>query len=162
ARLRHVERRRRRTGDFRRGDAFRQAQDPARRSTEERAERHLRRLARPGTQRRVVDGRQGGQPDPRGRSLGPALSRRAREAIARGPVPLTAYAGTQTAKTGLAVQALLENLKRISTEPTSNEELDTARRYLADVFAIRMETVGAVSDMVVSLRVLGLPDDYYD
>jgi predicted Zn-dependent peptidase len=82
--------------------------------------------------------------------------------LARGPVPITAYAGTQTAKTGLAVQALLENLKRISTEPASNEELDTARRYLADVFAIRMETVGAVSDMVVSLRALGLPDDYYD
>jgi predicted Zn-dependent peptidase len=82
--------------------------------------------------------------------------------LARGPVPITAYAGTQTAKTGLAVQALLENLKRISTEPASNDELDTARRYLADIFAVRMETVGAVSDMVVSLRALGLPDDYYD
>ena len=82
--------------------------------------------------------------------------------LARGPVPITAYAGTQTAKTGLAVQALLENLKRISTEPASNDELNTARRYLADVFAVRMETVGAVSDMVVSLRVLGLPDEYYD
>jgi predicted Zn-dependent peptidase len=82
--------------------------------------------------------------------------------LARGPSPITAYAGTQTAKTGLAVQALLENLKRISTEPASNEELDTARRYLADIFAVRMETVGAVSDMVVSLRALGLPDDYYD
>ena len=34
--------------------------------------------------------------------------------LARGPVPITAYAGTQTAKTGLAVQALLDNLKRIS------------------------------------------------
>jgi predicted Zn-dependent peptidase len=82
--------------------------------------------------------------------------------LARGPVPITAYAGTQTAKTGLAVQALLENLKRISTEPASGDELNTARRYLADIFAVRMETVGAVSDMVVSLRVLGLPDDYYD
>jgi predicted Zn-dependent peptidase len=82
--------------------------------------------------------------------------------LSRGPVPITAYAGTQTAKTGLAVQALLDNLKRISTEPASGDELNTARRYLADIFAVRMETVGAVSDMVVSLRVLGLPDDYYD
>jgi zinc protease len=82
--------------------------------------------------------------------------------LARGPVPITAYAGTQTAKTGLAVQALLDNLKRISSEPASSEELDTARRFLADIFAVRMETVGAVADMVVSLRVLGLPDDYYD
>jgi zinc protease len=82
--------------------------------------------------------------------------------LARGPGPLTAYAGTQTAKTGLAVQALLDNLKRISSEPAAPEELNTARRYLADIFAVRMETIGSVADMVVSLKVLGLPDDYYD
>jgi zinc protease len=82
--------------------------------------------------------------------------------LARGPVPITAYAGTQTAKTGLAVQALLDNLKRISKEPASSDELNTARRFLADIFAVRMETVGAVSDMVVSLRIFGLPDEYYD
>jgi predicted Zn-dependent peptidase len=82
--------------------------------------------------------------------------------VARGPVPLIAYAGTQTAKTGLAVQALLDNLKRISGEAAAEEELNTARRYLADIFAVRMETVGSVTDMVVALRVLGLPDDYYD
>jgi len=82
--------------------------------------------------------------------------------VARGPVPLVAYAGTQTAKTGLAVQALLENLRRIATEAPASEELDTARRYLADIFAVRMETIGSVADMVVSLNVLGLPDDYYD
>jgi predicted Zn-dependent peptidase len=82
--------------------------------------------------------------------------------LARGPVPIVAYAGTQTAKTGLAVQALLDNLKRISTEAAADDELNTARRYLADIFAVRMETVGSVADMVVALRVLGLPDDYYD
>jgi zinc protease len=82
--------------------------------------------------------------------------------LAKGPVPLIAYAGTQTAKTGLAVQALLENLKRISAEAVSAEELNTARRYLADIFALRMETIGSVADMVVQLNVLGLPDDYYD
>ncbi|HKQ71060.1 MAG TPA: pitrilysin family protein [Polyangiaceae bacterium] len=82
--------------------------------------------------------------------------------LAHGPVPVTAYAGTQTAKTGLAVQALLDNLKRIASEPASDEELNTARRYLADIFAVRMETIGSVTDMAVSLRALGLPDDYYD
>jgi zinc protease len=82
--------------------------------------------------------------------------------LARGPVPLVAYAGTQTAKTGLAVRALLDNLKRITGETAAEDELNTARRYLADIFAVRMETVGSVTDMVVALRVLGLPDDYYD
>jgi zinc protease len=82
--------------------------------------------------------------------------------LARGPVPITAYAGTQTAKTGLAVQALLDNLKRIAQEPPTDDELNTARRYLADTFAIKMETIGSVADMAVALDVLGLPDDYYD
>lgn len=82
--------------------------------------------------------------------------------VAHGPVSFTAYAGTQTAKTGLAVEALLDNLKRLASEPASDEEMNTARRYLADVFALRMETIGSVADMVVSLDVLGLPDDYYD
>ncbi|HEX9295767.1 MAG TPA: pitrilysin family protein [Polyangiaceae bacterium] len=82
--------------------------------------------------------------------------------LAKGPVPIVAYAGTQTAKTGLAVQALFDNWKRIAQEPASSEELNTARRYLADIFAVRMETIGSVADMVVSLKVLGLADDYYD
>jgi predicted Zn-dependent peptidase len=82
--------------------------------------------------------------------------------LAKGPVPLAAYAGTQTAKTGLTLQALLDNMKRLASEPVGAEELDTARRYLADVFAVKMETVGSLADMVASLEVLGLPDDYYD
>jgi predicted Zn-dependent peptidase len=82
--------------------------------------------------------------------------------LAKGPVPLAAYAGTQTAKTGLALAALLDNMKRISTEPAGDDEMNTARRYLSDIFAVKMETIGSVADMVVSLSVLGLPDDYYD
>jgi predicted Zn-dependent peptidase len=82
--------------------------------------------------------------------------------LARGPVPLIAYAGTQTAKTGLAVQALLEHMKQIASEPVSADELNMARRFLSDIFALRMETIGSVADMVVALNVLGLPDDYYD
>lgn len=82
--------------------------------------------------------------------------------VARGPSPLTIYAGTQTAKTGLAVKALLEHLDRISTEAPGDDEVDTAKRYLADVLALRMETVGAVANMAIGLDVLGLGDDYYD
>ena len=50
------------------------------------------------------------------------------------------------------MQALLDNLKRISAEAAAEDELNTARRYLADIFAVRMETVGSVADMVVALR----------
>jgi zinc protease len=81
--------------------------------------------------------------------------------LAHAPVPITLYVGTQTAKTGLAVQGLLDQVARVG-EPASETEIERARRFLVDVFAVRMETIGTVADMVVSLRVLGLPDDYYD
>jgi len=81
---------------------------------------------------------------------------------ARGPVPLVLYAGTQTAKTGVAAQALLAHAERLSTEAPSPPEVEIARRYLADVMAVRMETTGALADMVVALDTYGLPDDYYD
>lgn len=83
-------------------------------------------------------------------------------AVAMGPVPLTIYAGTQTAKTGLAVQALLEHLAKIASDAPTEEELTTSRRYLADVLGLQMETAGAVADMVASLEIFGLGDDYYD
>lgn len=82
--------------------------------------------------------------------------------VAHGPAPLVAYAGTQTAKTGLALKGLLDNLEAIAHTAASPEEMDTATRYLADVFAIRMETLGAVGAELAHLRVMGLPDDYDD
>ena len=82
--------------------------------------------------------------------------------MAHGPAPLVVYAGTQTAKTGLALKGVLDNLEAIGRTAASAEEIDTATRYLADVFAIRMETVGAVASELAHLRVMGLPDDYDD
>jgi predicted Zn-dependent peptidase len=83
------------------------------------------------------------------------------EELAHGPVPLILYAGTQTAKTGLAVHALLQNVARMAEAPSARE-VEMARRFLVDVFAVRMATIGTVADMVVNLDVLRLPNDYYD
>lgn len=80
--------------------------------------------------------------------------------VAHGPVPLVAYVGTQTAKTGLALKGVLDHLSRLATTEPSAEELDGAKRYLGDVLAIRLETIGAVADEVVQQKTLGLPDDY--
>ena len=82
--------------------------------------------------------------------------------VARGPAPLLAFAGTQTGKTGLALQALLEHTARLGSTAPGSEEVEVATRYLVDAFAIRMETVGAVADRIVQLRLLNLPDDYDD
>jgi predicted Zn-dependent peptidase len=82
--------------------------------------------------------------------------------VGHGPAPLIVYAGTQTAKTGLALKGVFDNLEAIGHTAASGEEIDTATRYLADVFAIRMETIGAVAGELAHLRVMGLPDDYDD
>jgi predicted Zn-dependent peptidase len=84
------------------------------------------------------------------------------EEPARGPAPLVLSAGTQTDKTALAVEALLENLKLLGGTPPTEAEVDIAARYLADSFLFRMETIGALADMTAKLAVLSLPDDYYD
>ncbi|HYQ00163.1 MAG TPA: pitrilysin family protein [Polyangiaceae bacterium] len=84
------------------------------------------------------------------------------EEPAHSPVPIVLSAGTQTAKTGLAMQALLENLDKISSAPPSDAEVGMASRYLSDSFLFRTETLGAVADLTVKLSLLGLPDDYFD
>jgi zinc protease len=94
-----------------------------------------------------------------------SLAYRARSSLVElghSPSLLIAYAGTQTAKTGLALKALLSNMERIGQTAAEEEEVEGAKRYLSDVFAIRLETIGAVANEVVRLRVLGLPDDYND
>ena len=80
--------------------------------------------------------------------------------VARGPAPLIAYAGTRTEKTGLALAALLEHAARLASTAPEPEEVEVATRYLADTFAIRMETVGAVAERIAQLRLLDLPDDH--
>ncbi len=82
--------------------------------------------------------------------------------LAEGPQPLLLYAGTQTGKTAQAVTGLLENAARMVSAPPTETETETARRYLSDVFAVRMETLGAIADMVVTQDALGLPDDSWD
>ncbi len=82
--------------------------------------------------------------------------------LSHGPQPVVLYAGTETAKTAQAVAGLVENMKKMRTQPPTPQETETARRYLSDVFAIRMETLGAIAEMVVTQETFGLPDGYWD
>ncbi len=82
--------------------------------------------------------------------------------LAHGEQPVVVYAGTETTKTAVAVAALLENVNRMVETPPSPSETEQARRYLGDVFAIRMETVGAIADLIVEQEALSLGDGYWD
>jgi predicted Zn-dependent peptidase len=82
--------------------------------------------------------------------------------LAHGPSVLVASAGTQTAKTGLALQGLLEHTEGIGRTVPSAEEVETAQRHLADTFAIHLEATSALADELARLHTFGLPDDYDD
>lgn len=89
-------------------------------------------------------------------------TRAAADPVAHGPVPIILSAGTQTAKAGLAVQALLEHYDALSKGPPTDEEIDTATRFLSDVFLVGVDTVSTIATMSADLAVYGLPNEYYD
>ncbi len=82
--------------------------------------------------------------------------------LAHGKQPMLAYAGTATKKTGLAVQGLLENMEKIASGPIEQAEVSSAGRYLSDIFAIRLESIGSIADLVAVQDTLALPDGYWD
>jgi predicted Zn-dependent peptidase len=82
--------------------------------------------------------------------------------LAHGSQPLYAYAGTKTPSTFAAVQGLLENLDKMSSVPISETELSSARRFLSDIFAVRVETIGSIANLLAQQDALGLGDGYWD
>jgi predicted Zn-dependent peptidase len=84
------------------------------------------------------------------------------EEPAHSPMPIVLSAGTQTDKAPEAVQALLDNLERMTASPPTPAEVEIASRFLSDSFLFRTETAGALADMTAKLGVLSLPDTYYD
>ncbi|HEX4335147.1 MAG TPA: pitrilysin family protein [Polyangiaceae bacterium] len=84
------------------------------------------------------------------------------DAVAHGPSPIILSAGTQTAKAGLTLDALLQHYEGMVKNPPTEDETGIATRYLSDVFLVGVDTVGAIANMTTDLSVFGLPPDYYD
>jgi predicted Zn-dependent peptidase len=84
------------------------------------------------------------------------------ERVEHGPQPVILSAGTQTAKAGLTLQALLEHAQMMAETGPTEEEARAASRYLSDLFLLRMESVGSLTSMVSGLAIYGLPNEYYD
>ena len=81
---------------------------------------------------------------------------RARAAVGRDPRQ------PETDRTALAMDAFMEHLDRIVTEPAPQQEIEDAERYLSDSFPLQIDTAGRIAVMVAELRLFGLPDDYYN
>ncbi len=84
------------------------------------------------------------------------------ERVRQGPQPVILSAGTQTAKVGLTLQALLEHATKMAEAGPTVAESQAASSYLSDLFLLRMESVGSLTSMVSALAIYSLSNDYYD
>ncbi len=79
---------------------------------------------------------------------------------AAGPFVVSTAVGSDV--TAAAAREVLVEIDRIREEAVSDDELALATSYLAGVFPIRYETTGAIARALASMRIYGLPEDYFD
>ncbi|TAE25391.1 MAG: insulinase family protein [Candidatus Kapaibacterium sp.] len=60
-----------------------------------------------------------------------------------------------------AVSEILREIELLRTEPVSDEELETTRKYIIGSFALRTETPTQVVSLASTLELYGLPKDYH-
>ena len=73
-----------------------------------------------------------------------------------------ATAEVRTPVTGDSLKEFFYELERIRTEPVSEKEIADAKSYLTGVFPIRLETQEGLTDQLVQIKMLNLPNDYLE
>ena len=71
-------------------------------------------------------------------------------------------AEVRTPVTGDSLKEFFYELERIRNEPVSAKEIADAKSYLTGVFPIRLETQEGLTDQLVQIKMLNLPDDYLE
>jgi len=71
-------------------------------------------------------------------------------------------AEVRTPVTGDSIKEFFYELDRIRKEPVSAREIADAKSYLTGVFPIRLETQEGLTDQLVQIKMLNLPDDYLE
>lgn len=71
-----------------------------------------------------------------------------------------ATAEVRTPVTGDSLKEFFYELNRIRDERVSEKEISDAKSYLTGVFPIRLETQEGLTDQLVQIKMLRLPDDY--
>src|SRR5690348_4766037 len=73
-----------------------------------------------------------------------------------------ATAEVRTPVTGDSLKEFFYELERIRSAPVTDKEIADAKSYLTGVFPIRLETQEGLTDQLVQIKMLNLPDDYLD
>ena len=71
-----------------------------------------------------------------------------------------ATAEVRTPVTGDSLKEFFYELDRIRNELVSEKEINDAKSYLTGVFPLRLETQEGLTDQLVQIKMLKLPDDY--
>jgi zinc protease len=71
-----------------------------------------------------------------------------------------ATAEVRTQVTGDSLKEFFYELERIGSTPVSQKEITDAKSYLTGVFPIRLETQEGLTDQLVQIKMLNLPNDY--
>ena len=71
-------------------------------------------------------------------------------------------AEVRTPVTGDSLKEFFYELERLRNEPVSAKEIADAKSYLTGVFPIRLETQEGLTDQLVQIKMLNLPDDYLE
>jgi zinc protease len=71
-----------------------------------------------------------------------------------------ATAEVRSAVTGDSLKEFFYELDRIRNTPVSEKEIADAKSYLTGVFPIRLETQEGLTDQLVQIKMLNLPDNY--
>lgn len=71
-----------------------------------------------------------------------------------------ATAEVRSPVTGDSLKEFFYELERIRSEPVSEKEISDAKSYLTGVFPIRLETQEGMTDQLVQIKMLNLPDNY--
>src|SRR5690349_4227032 len=71
-----------------------------------------------------------------------------------------ATAEVRTPVTGDSLKEFFYELNRIRTDLVSDKEIGDAKSYLTGVFPIRLETQEGLTDQLVQIKMLNLPDNY--
>lgn len=61
-----------------------------------------------------------------------------------------------------AIEDLLAEMRKISSEPVAKEELANVKNYLAGSFVIRLETQSGLADQLAMVKLMDLPGDYLE
>ncbi|MBI5033690.1 MAG: insulinase family protein [Chloroflexi bacterium] len=80
--------------------------------------------------------------------------------VGLGPGPWTVRAGVNPQNLSRALESILAELRRLSTEPVMREELDDAYSFLTGSLALRLETNDGIAAMLSDIELYQLGLDY--